>query len=484
MQWQRIFFLLFFLLLFTYTTFKYYVSDPMAAARTALGLALITEWNIQIDTYAHFTNDKIFRDGHFYACQAPGTSFLALPTMFLAYYTLKAMGQDDFTSFDLSHQPPKSEERGVPSKAFGTVMLAGTFVVSFFAALGASLIYVFGIHFGTSHRVAVLVALFFGLGTPYAMWATVLMGHALAAAFLLMSYIWGAFLIQEGFVKQATTRWLLAGFLLAFSANIEYTAAIPAIILGLTLLVSLRRTNASWSRCRCNVFLLVLGAVPAAIFFFAYNFFAFGSPLSLGYQQVTDEFPLMANGFVGVTTPKFFVLLKTLFSPRFGILWFSPMLILFPFAVVVNLRRGFQRELNFACLLIVSYYFLLNSSYEYWFHSLNGPRHVTASLPFVFLPFLSMEQWPSPWLRRAVWILGGYSLILFSFVLFIPLSAIYWEAYSKIPAIIAAFFRGEIRNMFYYIGLPVWASMVLPFLIWAFFGYHLWREVRRAKDGH
>ena len=475
---KRVFFLLFFLFLFTYTTFKFYVSDAMSAARTALGIALVSEGTLRVDAYVHFfTHDSTFRDGHHYACQAPGSALVALPTIALAHYSLKALGKDDFTAFD-PRQP------GVPSQAFGTVMLAGSLTISFFAALGAAMIYVLGIRFGVSQRTAVLVAVFFGLGTPYAMWATVLMGHALVAAFLVIAFAWGEALIRSRELGHGilVPGWLLTGFLLAFSVNVEYTAAIPAIVLGLTLLALMRRADLPWPRCWRIVGLLVLGAVPAAIFFFVYNALAFGSPFSLGYLQVADKHPLMEQGFAGVALPKVSVLLKSLFSPRFGILWFSPILILFPFAVYENLRQGFRRELNIACLSIVSYYFLLNASYGYWFHSINGPRHVTAALPFAFIPFLFMDRWPSIFLRRAVWLLGGYSLVVFSFAMFVPMSEIYWREYSKIPSIIAAFFSGEIRNLFYYAGLPVPVAMILPFLIWVTFGFLLWRTVRQESE--
>ena len=464
----RLFVLLFLLSLFNYIIFKYFLEDSMTANRAALALAILKDGTVRIDPYAKFSGDASFWEGHYYCDKAPGATFVSFPFIAAAYYGLTAAGKTDFDSF----RPIDEEYSGIqrsPSIAFQLLVLAGSVGVSLGGALAVAVLYALGTLLGAPPRTAVLVAILFGFGTMFSLWSTVLMGHALSGAFLLFGLCGGVALLEKECTRYG---WFGVGVLLAYSFWIEYTAAIPACVIGFLILSLARRRGIPLRRIATITGGMFLGALPVAACFFVFNYLSLGSPFKLAYGE-TPGFEGMKEGFYGIRLPDGVVLLKTIFHPKYGILWYSPALILFPYFVTDNIRKGWNREVNIACFLIVTYFFLLNASYHYWAQTYFGPRHCTPCLPFAVIPFLSGWNHRRAAIRRTFNVLIGVSLLIGVVALFVPASPDLYDARWTLFFIVDRFCRGEVRNLLYYAGIPAYLSMVLIPAVWGVFAVGL-----------
>ena len=490
----RLFVLLFLLSLFSYGMFKYFLEDSMTANRTALALAILKDGTVRIDPYAKFSGDASYWEGHYYSDKAPGSTFVAFPFIAVTYYGLTAIGKTDFDSF----RPVDEEIPGVPrtpSVAFQLLILAGSVSVSLICALAVAVLYALGTLLGVAPRTAVLVAIFLGFGTMFGLWSTVLMGHSLSGAFLLFGlcgavYSLGRRIEETDPAKPTMPRysriaWCAVGTSLAYSVWVEYTAGVPACILGFLILSLAYRHGFSWQRIATVTGLLFLGATPVAACFFVFNTVSLGSPFSISYG-LTPDFPGMKEGFFGITLPDGMVLLKTIFHTKYGILWFSPALILFPYFVFDNIRKDWNRELNIACFLIVAYFFLLNAAYVYWPQTYFGPRHCTPCLPFAVIPFLSGWNHRGAAFRRTCDVLIGLSILIGMIALFVPASPGLYNARWPLFFIVDSFCRGGVRNLLYYAGVPSYLSIVIILTVWSVLAWLLKRhlEVRIGAAGH
>ena len=464
--------LLFFVSAFSFIYLKHYVNDANSANRVALCLALLEDGTVCIDKYYHFSVDHCIRDGHYYCDKAPGASFLALPFVAAAYYGLRARGRTDFASFD-----PIRE--GEPNVNFKLLILAGSIPISLLCALAISAFYVLAVQWSTSQRAAVFGALLLGFGTPFGVWSTVIFGHAPAGAFLLFATAIGLCLLRMECPEVHGPAWAATGFLLVYAMGIEYTAAIPSLIIGCVFsTVTFRQRQAMRPPLSVAAF-LVVGALPVVACFCYYNNHAFGGPFTTGYRF--SSFSLMDEGFYGVKTPQWDVLVQTLFSPKHGILWFSPIVIFSPLFALRNILRNDERVLNVACLLIPLYYFLLNSSYVYWKESDIPCRHTTAALPFLALPLIFSWKTLPPPVRQLVGVLAVYGFAMGVVAMNVPGSAALATAENKPVFLLREFASGNIRNMFYYAGLPPYLTLGILLVVWTAFGVLLIGAVRKAE---
>jgi len=471
---KRIVLLLFLVSAFSFVYLKHFLNESNPANRVALCLALLDNGSVCIDKYYHYSVDHCIRDGHYYCDKAPGVSFLALPFIAAAYHGLQAIGKTDFTSFD----PVRKEE---PNPNFKFLLLVGSIPVSLFGALAISMFYALAVRLGASQRVAVFGALLLGFGTPFGVWCTVMFGHAIAGAFLLFATAIGWRLLQTERPEGCRIAWTVSGFLLAYAVWIEYTAAIPSIIIGCIFLAAMIRKQFTARRIFPVVCFLGAGAIPVAVGFFLYNTWAFGGPFTLGYQFDTTNFPLMGEGFCGIKVPRPDVLFQTIFSTKHGILWYSPILFLSPLLALRNIFRNDKRELNVACLLIPLYYYLLNSSYVYWMQSDVPCRHTTASLPFLVLPLIVGFGTLPPLVRRLVGALATYSFVMCVVAMNVPGSATLMRAEIKPLFLLREFAGGGIRNLPYYIGLNPLLTLGVLLVVWGVFSVLLIATVRNVE---
>jgi hypothetical protein len=450
------------------------LNESNPANRVALCLALWEDGSVKINKYYHFSVDHCIRDGNYYCDKAPGVSLLAMPFVITGYEALKAVGRTK----NLSEFDPNSPKNSLPEPNvnYKILLIVGSLVVSLICAIALGVNFLLLRRLGITLRMALFGTLVLGFGTPFGVWSTVMFGHAPAGAFLLFATALAMFLLSKqnnnDFNKKRMRKiilWIVTGFFLAYAVWIEYTSAVPACIIGISILYMLKKQGNTISDIFKITGQLFLGALPIAISFFIYNTIAFGEPFTLGYKYVLTNFPEMDKGFYGLCIPNFRVLLLTLFSPQHGILWFSPVLILSLPLALYNIYRNHYRALNLACLLIPIYYFLMNSSYVYWMQTYVSCRHVTGSLPFLVLPIFIAWSLLGKAFHQLIVFLSSISLIIGFMSINVPASEAMINAPNKIIFVTHNFFNGHIRNLLYYAGVNPYISLLVLLIVWGIF---------------
>ncbi len=440
-------------------------------SRFDLSLAVAFEHRLAIDTFAANTIDKAKLGEHFYCEKAPGTSLLALPIAVLA---------TAFVSID-----------DILRRAWvGNLLLYGaTLTLSAVVAYGA-------LRFRRSLRLlrpdideafATALTLTIFVATLILPYATMLMGHALAAALLAMGLSYGL-----------ERRPFAAGLAFGAATFVEFPDAVLAVAGFAAVLGSAspegRRREALWMLAAAGVFCVLLGA---------YNTLAFGRPWVMGYASLSGSpfAETMAQGFMGIRWPRPSVIAQLLIGEYRGLFVYSPVLVLSLVAIPFWPRTERLRvllPLLLGCVALV----LLHSGYGYWQGGVAyGPRHLVAMVPFlgvvlVFFParvqalfavlaiaslLLSLlgtattpfvdEHDVTP-LRGSYWRLlqaGAVSASPRNFATPSSEASLHWLLLGRYPN--ASFNLGEL------VGLRSWTSLLPLFAVWlAFWLWHSKRE--------
>jgi hypothetical protein len=444
-------------------------SNFSSVCRAALTVALIEHGSTSIDALADLTGDKADRDGHYYCDKAPGTSFLAIPVAAAFIAVVNPRGDDALWQDD-----------GKISVAFGALIaVSAALTVALLTALSVALLCDIVQRLGASLGCAVAIALIDGNGTPVWLWATGLFGHSAAAALLVMGF--HALLKAAENGKREGWWALWCGIALGWAVLMEFTAAVPVSMLLIFALLQSPSPGAHWRRLG----LIVLGGIPELGLLLAYNGAAFGSPVELGYSH-TSLFDGMQTGFFGLGLPSLSVLWEITLGNRRGLLCLSPVLALFPLGAVYAVVSARWRILGALWVLIVAYYFLLNSGYVYWDGGFStGPRHVTAGLPFACLVLAPLWERGGLLARRAIVTLGAVSgvlcLIAVSVDTAMPDDPALTIAGYLLPRFWQGPFNGGLAFVLHNLGWPG-VTPVLPFLpLWGLMAAALLRQVRDAS---
>jgi len=365
----------FFLLFLTYAQFFQNASWG-SASRFDLARALAEHGTIRIDAYHENTGDKAIANGHTYTDKAPLPSFLAVPGILLAHAIRNVTGL------------PASES------VFLTLMggLAAIFASGLVTAAGGALFYRQLIESGVEPSYAWLSSLLTFLATPLFPYATLLQGHAPAAAWLLAAF--SCWIPASG--PPSLRRAACGGIAASGALATEYLTAIP--LLAFAVLSLLRRHEhaapAAWRRALA----MAAGALPGLTLLGLYHQAAFGSPWALGYQRVALPFfqEKMSTGFLGVHAPDPKIALRLLIDPYRGLFPASPLLLLaFPGLLFLLRERG-DKLRSAASLFTFIYYWLLNAGHATWHGGWAiGPRHMLPSIPLLGRGIVpSLEFWP------------------------------------------------------------------------------------------
>ncbi|ACY17431.1 hypothetical protein [Haliangium ochraceum] len=326
---------------------------------------------------------------HAYADKAPGVSMLAVPAH-AAVHALRGDGPAGPRYLDTAAYLSTLWAIALPS-ALSVALLCGLL-----GALGL----------GAGARVA--FALAYGLATLAFPYATLLYGHQLTAALLLMAF---AVLVRARHDQVGLGRGALfgVGALLGAAVLVEYPAALavlPICVYALAFVRPLPRLG--W--------LLAGGALAAAVLA-GYHALVFGGPLTLPYEFSTQ--PHRSQGFfMGLGMPEPAAVSGILVSSYRGLLFSAPWLLLaLPGAVVLARRSGLRAELA-VCAVIFALFVWLNASLVDWQGGWAlGPRYLVPALPFVAVLAAAMALVPAPAALRALgWLvfaaLSGYAAYL------------------------------------------------------------------------
>jgi hypothetical protein len=327
------------------------------AVRFDLVRAIVEQGTVRIDGYETNTGDLAYRDGHYYCDKAPGLSFAAVP-VYAAVYPLAGEGRI----------------RGLfVSRA---AWLATIVTVAVPSAAAVVMLYLLGevLGLGAAWRAALALAYAFGtLAFPY---ATLLYGHQLAAALLILAF---GLLMRARWrgTPPSPARLIVAGALLGAAIAVEYPAALAVAVIAFYAATFVR----PWPRPGW----IAAGALLPLAGLAAYHAIAFGSPLTLPYAFSTDS-PRRQGAFFGFGWPSGRVLYAILLSPYRGLFYSAPWLLLAVPGAVRLWRTGRFRAEAAVASAVTLLYVTLNAGLNDWHGGwASGPRHLVPALPFVAL---------------------------------------------------------------------------------------------------
>lgn len=371
---RRWFVLLFF-------TFAYFHQGGFANsnARFDLALSIAMAHRYDIDPLAFNTIDRVRIGNHFYSEKAPGAAYASLPTALVA---------SAFVDLDaLKHRPATAEWLLYLATAASAGLLSALAAVAFRRLLAL-------LNPARTARSCWLVTSAVFLGTPLFVYSTVLFGHAIAAAWLVIG-AWSG--LRAARAPTGTFRHALgAALALGLAVLTEYPAVLPAAAIALGTVAVARRPSR------------VLAGAPAALLpaglLMLHQWAAYGSPLAIGYGKLggTQFGTRMSRGLFGITLPDPAAAVQLLFGTYRGLFVYAPVLI----AALLGFAfwpRPLRRRLAPALLAGAAALWLVIASYAYWQGGpAFGPRHLIPAIPLIGL---GLAFWPDrpAWNR---WLVG------------------------------------------------------------------------------
>jgi 4-amino-4-deoxy-L-arabinose transferase-like glycosyltransferase len=361
------------------------------------------------------TNDVVEFEGHWYAAKAPGLAAASLP----AYAVVDAAGM---------------ETNGDPYRVQWVLHLWSVVLPAM-----VLLVLVWRLGDRVAPGAGIAAAAILGAATLLLPFAQLLFAHVLATAlgFAAFALLWRE---REGLRKPVIVA--LAGVLAGLAVTVDYPLGLVAIALGLYALA------APGTRTRKALMYgagLAAGVLPA----FAFNWWAFGSPLHFPYEGWTQPGEEPYPGVFGVNRPNLSVLLELLFVPA-GI---APVLAPALVGLVAMWRRGLRPEALLIGSLAVAYVLYNASSSDPFGGASPGPRYLVPLLPFIAVPVAGAVR-VVPGLVVGLAIGAGSIQALYSATS--PLAAWDGHAWERLRA------GSVVRTVVEPLDLPAWLA-VLPF---------------------
>lgn len=387
MRYARPAWLVFLLLAFANAYFLRAVPNANVNSRLSLIFAVVQDGGLAIDSYVEqhhlATSDVAQHNGHLYSEKALGTALLGVPVYWLMY------------------QADSLLRLGLHFYVFRYVITL--LVVALPVAFAGSLFYLVCERVTGDRWRSFLITLGLGLGTMLWPFSTLLFGHALAAAVLWMGF-YLVFRLRHDPPAPSRAAACGIGLLLGFAVISEFSVGPIAVALGVYYLCALRERGA----LRADLVVACPAAALLAITIqLAYNWACFGSPFSLGYEQlaspVFQEFH--QKGFLGVSWPRPIVLYYLTLHPVRGLFVQSPLLLAsLAGSVWMWKQRRWRAELVLAVFALLSLLWI-NAGFGVWWGGWTfGPRHLVPALFFLGLPLAFLP-------RRALWVAWPLALL-------------------------------------------------------------------------
>lgn len=355
-------------------------------SRFALVRAILESRTLQIDAYQLHTGDRAIWNGHYYSDKAPGASLMVVPVVEAARIASRAVGVSPLTF------------RGIAWTSYvATVASSG-----FFTLIAALVIYALAFEWGFSRGAAIFAATGYALAGPAWCYATLFMGHGVAAGCLMLAY-WAAFRVDRPSSRGGTA--VVLGLALGWAVVTELQTAIPAgVIVAVALWRLFRNRRADFWPLAARI---AAGGACCAAVLLGYNYLAFDSPFHLGYAS-EEHFSEMRSGFFGITTPEWWRVRELLIGSFRGLIPIWPLVVVMPAGLAMLAADARRRTPALVALFVGVYYLLLNASYFYWEGGwAYGPRQMMTALPFLAIGLLPLWDARWPILRAAL--AAGYA---------------------------------------------------------------------------
>jgi hypothetical protein len=302
-----------------------------------------------IDRYgAHSTGDKAFYHGHYYGDKAPGLALLMVPIYSLASLIGVVGGSGRSANITALH-----------------VMVVFACVIPFCILLALIRSVVDRHDPGRGGAVALML----GAGTLLLPFATVLFSHDLST-----TLGFAAFWLLERRLGRGGHAWIAAGGILAgLAVSTEYPLA---------LLAALLVAYVWWQdRTLSGVLAFVAGCAVGLVPLLLYDWWAFGSPLSVSYSHVAAN----AAGVFGLEMPRLRSLVALLVSDR-GLLVVTPITAAGLAGIAILYREGRRGDALVAAAVAVTYLAYNTCYYLPFGGRVPGPRFLITLLPFLARP--------------------------------------------------------------------------------------------------
>jgi hypothetical protein len=335
-------------------------------SRFALDRAILEHHTLQIDAYNENTGDIAVWNGHYYSDKAPGGSLLALAPVQVARWIARAV---------------KVRPTSMPGIAW-TSYVATVATSGLFTVLAALCVMWISLTWGFSPGAAVFAATAYGVASPAWCYATLFMGHGVAAGCLMLAFA-AAIAMADGAQRRQTRLAWIIGLSSGCAVLTEFPAAVPVAFVMVLAWANLR--EASPQRAVRGLAWIVAGGAVMAFVLLGYNAVAFGSPLHIGYASERG-FEELRTGFFGISYPQWWRVRELLLGSYRGLLPLAPLMALAPFGLVMLATTPARRRAAVTAAAVAVFYLLLNASYFYWEGGwAYGPRQVMPALPFVAL---------------------------------------------------------------------------------------------------
>jgi len=295
--------------------------------------------------------DLARRDGKHYSCKAPGTSYLGVPVLFGARLA------------------------GVESKRGETHLLR------LFLSILPSIVFLFLFgrflrRFVPDQRAWILVMAGLGAGTMHLTYGMLLYGHQQAAISLFGAFM--AFYYNRS--RKGDSILLLAGggALVGLAVACEYQSVFSAAVVGVYGIAATHR--------RIRMLWIIAGGIPPVALMLLYHYVAFGSVFSSGMDFLVNRTyrAYQDHGYKGLFVFSWSGVWGTLFSPRNGLFFFSPWLLLaIPGLYAMARRPDMRREALCVGLAALAYVVFVSGMYAWKGGWSVGPRYVGAAIPFM-----------------------------------------------------------------------------------------------------
>lgn len=347
----------------------------MADHMVAGSLAIVNDHSFIVDNYVpdgckQMGCDLAFYNGHFYSGFAPGASIIPVPIMFIFK--------------PLFNMLPKSF-MGYSKVKLGSILaniLATIFVSSLLSALLSVILYRFSKYFTNNKKTRLLIVFTFAFGTLFFSYSTEYAAR-IVGTFFSFSAFYLLFKSKHEGVRNSYI--FFAGLLGGLAVFTEYTQAIVVVFLFIYLLTFLRNKK---------IFYFILGGAIMALILMACHYAMFDNPFSTSYaHRAGMDKAVMAPGFYGsVLPPNPYVIWALSFGFEKGIIWFVPISILSFLGLFLILRNRSHKYFTEMIIIILLFlaFFIYNSSIVLGWQAncAFGPRHFTASMPFLMIPLI------------------------------------------------------------------------------------------------
>ena len=403
-------------------TYAYFYQDPAwnGNSRFALAVSFVQSGSLNIDAFHNrpetgfATGDKSFYNGHYYSDKAIGSSVLAAIAYFPIYWLMKLTGVS---------LPPE-----------GLKQILTFLAMSLPSSICGLLIYLFCAQVSPSKLRALIVTSAVCLGTMIFPYSVTFFGHQLAGTFLFSAF----YIVFK--LKNSTGDWnnwllWLVGWLLGMALITEFTTLLVVAPIGIYFLwsiqlygttrkqdgvggaIGLRLSNFGYQEIGRNLrffYLPLLGGLIPLALMFAYNTICFGSPLTIGYNNLPD--PMfqagMAAGVMGIGRPSLRVLFFETFHPAEGLFWQSPVLLMaLPGWFFLFKSRRLSAEGLLAAFAVAAYLVMNAGYYMWWGGDAMGPRAIIPMLPCFAIPLICVPKRFFPWVVGLTLISIGQMLL-------------------------------------------------------------------------